>query len=69
MSLAFRVNGRGVGGGLGATVGRSADAGTFLREAHHRLPVLVHMCILSNKIQLATFLGSSGDTLPVLWLF
>lgn len=48
----------GLGRRLGATV-RFAAANTFLREAHHRLSVIVTMCILSNKIQAA--LGSLCD--------
>lgn len=48
----------GLGRGLGATV-RFAATNTFLCEAHHRLSVIVNMCILSNKIQAA--LGSLGD--------
>lgn len=31
---------------------RFAATNTFLCEAHHRLSVIVNMCILSNKIQL-----------------
>lgn len=41
-----------VGRGFGATVGRFANANTFLCEAHHHLSVIVNLCILSNKIQL-----------------
>lgn len=40
------------GRGFGATVGRFANANTFLCEAHHHLSVVVNMCILSNKIPL-----------------
>lgn len=67
MSLVFQVSEKkGVGDGFGATVRRFADADTFLCEAHHHLSVIVNMCILSNKIQLVTFLGSLGDAFPVL---
>lgn len=53
---------KGVGGGFGATVGRFANANTFLCKAHHHLSVIVHTCILSNKTQLVRLLWAVSVT-------
>lgn len=68
LRLAFRASEERAGGGFGAT-SEDWQMQTHSRgrwEARGRLSVLVRMCILSNKTQPVTFLGSLGDAFPVL---